>query len=560
MNLIFAQLRVLFEHKWFMTSVLPDTDIFFVWWAIRDILLGKTKDPIDIDCTGIWDPDSLRNYIDKYDNNNIDRFRTEKFWTISLIKHQNDKEYIYELTPFRTEWTYTDVRHPDDLERSESLLIDSNRRDFTINCIYRFWLGQEWKTSSTRTVPTIEQGLKHNDPLLIEDTLILRDHQQIDSFDKTKIQQLLDTAIIVDDSKSSWTQLSIIFDPHGWIESLLERVIVTVWDPIQRFEEDALRVMRWARFVISLNENLPWAELQNSWFDFRKKTREAMKSSSHLVKNVSFERINQELVKVFQWNNPFGYISVLWDLWLIEWLFPALYNCIWNVQPSRHHPFDTFAHTLLTLHALQWLNQDYLVRFAMLLHDVWKPEQYEFMEKAIEANPENPDRSWFEHHSDISVEHARKELKRLCFPKKSIDTISRYIKQHHRPWEILDGNPKNREKKLRKLLSDWWLEQVHNLIDIAIADRLGQLNPIQPPAIQELIDMKTQVTTLFESEWRFTMKDLAVNGSWIMKNFWVEAGPELWKLLEKTFEWVLWDINERNSEWPIKKFLKNLIK
>ncbi len=558
MNLRFDQLPVLFEHQLFMISVLPDTDIFFVWWAIRDVLLWKTIDPTDIDCTCIWDPNTLRETVDKFDNDSIDRFRTEKFWTISLIKREKDKEYMYELTPFRTEWTYSDVRHPDQLERSDSLLSDSKRRDFTINCIYRLWINKPRKSESKRTADNLEQALKHNSPVLIENTLILTNHDHIDWFTTDSVQVLLDTALVVWE-QLSWTHLSIIFDPHWGIKSLQERVIVTVWDPLQRFEEDALRVMRWARFGITLNENLPWIEQQNNWFDFRKKTREAMKSCAHLVKNVSFERINQEMIKVFSGNNPFGYISILWDLELIEYIFPSLHWCLWNIQPSRHHPFDTFAHTILTLHALQKINTDYRVKFAMLLHDVWKPEQYEFMEKAIAANPENPDRSWFEHHADISVEHARKELKRLCFSKKDIDSISRYIKRHHRPWEILDGNEKNREKKLRKLLSDWWLEQTHNLIDIAIADRLWQFNPIQPPAIQELVAMKEKVSTLFENEWRFTMKDLAVNWSRVMEKYKITAWPELWTLLWKTFERVLGDIQWRNNEEEIWKYLKNLL-
>lgn len=42
----------------------------------------------------------------------------------------------YEITPFRTETTYSDGRHPDEVVRSDSLLLDSQRRDFTINCLY----------------------------------------------------------------------------------------------------------------------------------------------------------------------------------------------------------------------------------------------------------------------------------------------------------------------------------------------------------------------------------------------------------------------------------------
>jgi tRNA nucleotidyltransferase/poly(A) polymerase len=64
-------------------------------------------------------------------------FDTEKYGTMTIIpKDQSDTTIQYEITPFRTETTYSDGRHPDEVVRSDSLLEDSQRRDFTINCMY----------------------------------------------------------------------------------------------------------------------------------------------------------------------------------------------------------------------------------------------------------------------------------------------------------------------------------------------------------------------------------------------------------------------------------------
>lgn len=563
MKLHYHALEALFEHRLFLESVLPSTDIFFVWWAIRNILLGKTIDPNDIDCTCVWNPELLRKNVEKYDNDTIGRFRTEKFGTISLIKRTEDNEYMYELTPFRTEWTYTDVRHPDQLERSDSLLADSKRRDFTINCLY--WHGRnQQRTSFSTKITSEETALSKQWAILVENTLIIRNQDHIESLtawwaiQQASLQHFLDQARVVWENTTG-NRLSIIFDAHWWINDLTSRTIVTVWDPFQRFEEDALRVMRWARFVITLNENLPWIEKENCGFDFRRKTRDAMVKSSHLVKNVSFERIQQEMMKVFSGDNPFGWVSIMSDLWLIEYLFPALHTCVNNTQPTRHHPFDTYSHILLTVHAVQQINKDPLVKIAMLYHDVGKPEQYDYMEKAIAENPDSPDRSNLVHHADISVIHLQKELKRLCFPKKDIETIARYVKRHHRPWEILAWNPKKAQKKLRLLLSEWWIDNLKNLLDIAIADRLWQFNPIQTPAISELQVLKEIAQEIYDAEWRFTMKELVVNGSWVMEQYDIQAWPELWVLLSKIFERVIWDVAWRNMETEIKKFVKGIM-
>jgi tRNA nucleotidyltransferase (CCA-adding enzyme) len=67
---------------------------------------------------------------------------------------------------------------------------------------------------------------------------------------------------------------------------------------------------------------------------------------------------------------------------MLEILFPALYATKYNEQPIRYHAFDTYTHTLLTLKALQGINQEYLVRFAMLYHDVGKVAQYAAYEQA----------------------------------------------------------------------------------------------------------------------------------------------------------------------------------
>lgn len=142
-----------------------------------------------------------------------------------------------------------------------------------------------------------------------------------------------------------------------------------------------------------LNQSIPNGDKQNSGFDLDKQTRQGMEKTVHLVKELSAERLHAELIKVFSGNNPFGYVALLRELGLLQTIFPALAGTIDNRQPVRYHPFDTYNHTLLTLWHCQQLCNDPLVKFAMLYHDVGKPEQYAFMDAAIAVNPENPDRT-----------------------------------------------------------------------------------------------------------------------------------------------------------------------
>ena len=235
-------------------------------------------------------------------------------------------------------------------------------------------------------------------------------------------------------------------------------------------------------------------------FDFEKKTWESMKQHASLLKHVAKERVHDEMLKVFKSKNPFGYIALLDELQILEQFFPALAKTKGNTQPTRYHPFDTFTHTLLTLHALQSLNDDYLLKFAMLYHDVGKPQQYAYITKAKNKNPDNPDMSNYVHHTELGLPLARHDFKQLGMSKKEIETICWYIRWHHRPHEILESKAPKAEKKLRKMISEVGLEMVLNLLDMVIADRRGQFNPLQAPAVADIYQLKQRAQDIFDEE------------------------------------------------------------
>lgn len=587
----FENLHQLTQHISWLQNILWNKDIFVVGWAVRDVLLGITKDPTDIDITLATDPKIVRQSIEK-NNTDMSIFKTEKYGTMTLIDKQKEKNYEYEITPFRTEWSYTDIRHPDDITRSDDILADSQRRDFTINCLYRY--SAELPSNIVWTPVAPNNKLKNHNELLKSllvkypnlyltdsQTLILQDHESIaDLFPKGKFQinQLKDIMTKaykltdgpsmkkVDSSRQSKdlsrglsTKVSIIIDPHGGLQDILQNTIRSVGDPNKRFTEDALRILRWIRFPNILNQYLPERHKQNSGFTYNKTTRVSMLEHAHLVKNLAKERLHQELIKVFSGNNPFGYIVLLDELWLIETLFPALAKCKENIQPTIYHPFDTYTHTLLTLHALQQLQPDnHLAFFAMLYHDVGKPEQYAYIQKQLTKNPDEIDMSEYVHHTETGCDIAKKDFNKLGFSKKEIEEIIWYIRQHHRAGEILESKEKNRTKKLRQLLSEWGLARTLNLIDITIADRLGQYNPLQSPAIEELYEMKEHIKQLHDNEGRFTLQELAINGDVIMKEMDISAWPELGKLINQAFNRVLGDLKMRNTKKQILKHLKSL--
>ena len=300
------------------------------------------------------------------------------------------------MTPLRTESNYEDFRHPGEITRSNDVLLDSKRRDFTINCMY--YTHVPYKAEYTTFIDkknihkysddeTFFKRLDDHGYLYINNQklLIIQDHKIIaklfaeGKLQADQIKNILKAATVFTIGKKAEVskQLKIIIDPHKGIHDSINKKLKAVGDPDHRFTEDALRIIRAIRFVNVLNTKLLLPKKGKvKLFDFEKTTRNSIKKNHGLIKNVAKERIKEEVMKVFTTGNPFGFIGLLDEAQLLGHLFPALYATKNVEQPIRYHPFDVYVHTLLCLFELQKINKDPIVRLAMLYHDVGKVEQF----------------------------------------------------------------------------------------------------------------------------------------------------------------------------------------
>jgi len=587
----FNLLKHLDYHQKFLQKRVQISDIFLVWWCVRDLLLWISKDPLDIDFTCEWKPEELDSQIN---TDWLSHFKTDKFWTITLIP-SNEKERSYQLTPLRTEWDYEDFRHPWEINRSNDILLDAKRRDFSINAMYYFSVEQKTK-KELDYVKDNPKILSELDLLKVLKTqwycylsdinlLILTDSQFISQvfpqshFDEYAFRYLIETQndcyqIWDKSEKKSEKLFRVLIDSTGWIESMTHRKLTTVWNPDQRFGEDALRLIRGLRLVNVCNYQLLQLDKKNKskkseneniekvqLFDFSAETWESIKKNTPLLAHVAKERIKEELCKPFQKWNPFAFVVLLDASGMLPILFPALAKTKFVDQPIRYHAFDVYTHIMLSLKAIQEMNSDYLVRFAMLYHDVGKVAQYAAYDGAKTKEEKQIIFSWPLNHRESSPILMKEDFSALWFSKKEIETIERYIHEHHTPGEILNSHPNNRIKKVRKLYSEKWYEMVNNLFDINIADRLWQENPLQNSSdLTDSYYLKELLNQLKNSEWQFEMKDLAIDWEKLMKHFKMEPSRLVWELLHQVFDWVLTDITDRNNEKEIFNYLDNYIK
>lgn len=100
--------------------------IYVVGGAVRDLLLGKTVENWDF-TTSAKPEEILKLFPDGFYNN--------QFGTVGISQEIDKKKYIFEVTTFRKEDEYEDMRHPKKIEWAKTLEEDLGRRDFTINAI-----------------------------------------------------------------------------------------------------------------------------------------------------------------------------------------------------------------------------------------------------------------------------------------------------------------------------------------------------------------------------------------------------------------------------------------
>ncbi len=192
-------------------------------------------------------------------------------------------------------------------------------------------------------------------------------------------------------------------------QDIQARVIRTIGNPVQRFEEDHLRLMRAVRFAVQLG------------FRIDDETWRAVKKLSPLIAKVSAERIRDEFSKVLTSPDPERGVRLLDEAGLLKVFLPEVEVLKGVEQPMEYHPEgDVFIHTMMLLEGLK--NSPIELAMGALLHDIAKPATF------VRAT----DRIRFHGHDTLGAEMSEKICKRLAFSNEQTKLICELVAQHLR--------------------------------------------------------------------------------------------------------------------------------
>ena len=314
-----------------------------------------------------------------------------------------------------------------------------------------------------------------------------------------------------------------IIDPFNGIEDIKGRLIKAVGNPIERFKEDALRILRAVRLATTLD------------FNIEENTLQAIVETMDGLRFISVERIREELDNILMSDNPSRGISMLFHLGLVKYALPELMpTAIFN-QFNLHHDKDVLNHTLEVLGNTP---KNLVIRLAALLHDSGKPATFTVDENGT---------GHFYGHEKISAEIAKKTLLRLKYDNKTVNTVSKLISFH-----MVNLDTKS-EMKLKKFIIRLGKENLNAFLDLKTADFIGKPET-GSSRLYEVADFRDRVTRILERKDPLSIRDLAINGEDII-SVGIREGRNVGALLARLLEIVLNnpELNERDALLDIVK-------
>lgn len=294
-----------------------------------------------------------------------------------------------------------------------------------------------------------------------------------------------------------------IKDPLGGMNDIKRGVIKAVGEPTERFEEDALRILRGVRFASCLG------------YDIEPLTFTAMTEKAPLLKNISKERTFSEIRKMALGDNIFKALSKCAEI-LIE-VLPEIEPSIGFDQKNRHHIYDVWEHTA---RAAAYAPPDLWVRLALIFHDVGKPQSF-----TVDQNGEGH----FYGHARLSAEMTKTALLRLKADRRTVEEVTWLVAFH-------DYQLKNDEKTVQRLLSRFGNERARRLLQVKLADNMAQSQKYQARG-KEATRLLEMLDIAEKEHYGTTLKNLAVKGDDLMALG--IRGPEIGKILQSMLEDVI---------------------
>ncbi len=333
--------------------------------------------------------------------------------------------------------------------------------------------------------------------------------------------------------RRDFTMNAIAYDPikdtikdiYKGQNDIKDKIIRTVGEAEERFNEDALRMLRAVRFSAQLN------------FVISNETLEAIFRLASNLEKISKERIRDEFIKIIMSSNPMQGLLISQKLGMLKYISSELESAV-GIEQNGHHAFDVFEHSLRSLNHAASREFDLEIRLAALFHDIGKVKTRRFDETKKDYT--------FYGHEVVSERVTKKILEELKFEKKVVEKVCRLVR-----WHMFFSDPDEVTlSSVRRLIVNIGKENIWDLIDLRLCDRMGSGTKKEEP--WRLRKFESMIEEALRDP--ISLKTLKIDGAKIMQILNEKPGKKIGLILHALFEEVIDNASKNNL-----KYLENRV-
>lgn len=298
-----------------------------------------------------------------------------------------------------------------------------------------------------------------------------------------------------------------LIDPFNGMEDIKYKKIRCVGSAKDRFNEDALRILRAIRFEAQLN----FAGLPETMFEIERQYER--------LNSISIERINSEFCKIVA-SEQFCVELVLYPN-VFSLFIPELKDLIGFQQNNPYHAYDVFDHTVHAIEKCE--SNDLVVRLAVFFHDFGKPHSYQDGEDGIRH---------FKGHGKVCADITDIIMKRLRFDNETRNNVVELVYYHDATFEV-------GKKYVKRWLNKIGEKQFRRLLEVRKADIKGQKPDYEKSRIEKVDNIECMLEEILQEQECFSLKDLAVNGNDVKKTMNLKEGKDVGYWLNEILKRVI---------------------
>ena len=310
-------------------------------------------------------------------------------------------------------------------------------------------------------------------------------------------------------------------DQFDGLADLEKGIIRCVGDPDERFNEDALRILRAVRFSAQLD------------FTIESATLEAIKDKVGFLRNISAERIRIELMKLLVSDHP-ERLRLLYETGITAVVLPEFDKTMTTNQINQYHIYSVGEHIIRTVMEVAGplaenrftRKERAILRWTMFLHDIEKSNTITFGEDK---------QNHFHGHQDKGATTAKRILKRLKFDNETLESVVHLVRWHDYPFVL---TPTGMRKATNKIGSEY----MELLFEVNRADTSAKNPDIIADKLEKLEEAKRLYHDIVRNGQCVCLKDLDINGKDLLE-VGFKPGRELGDLLD----WLLNKVLEEPS-------------